>query len=808
MKLFLTAFIAIFFLYPTQITLAQSKAPVIPDVLKKKFDYYNFKKQQDVLFAHFDKNVYTSNENAWFTAYLLNSTSNENDVLSIMLVNDYNGAIVAKNKFKMDKGVASGSVFLHDTIPPGNYSFMLYTNIMVNGEPKNVFTQQITIKGTSQSSYKANLLLQDDDKTAKVPTTKVLLMTQSVDANLLAGATVNYYVGDKEHPTMKGTAKTDNAGQYLFTIPTKNITAENNVLHTQVIYGKEIKTVNIALPVQKSGLVVRFYPEGGNLSDGIPSVVGWEVKNTQGSPFAAKGTLYKDGKQVDTISTNEFGLGRFTVVPNKESNYTVKLGLSESRDSVFSLPAVLANAPVVTIANSLVNDTLKLVIKNKQPGKFYALVHNYQQVFNSVPVQLTGGSTAISIPLTDLPRGIAEITLLDSLERPYAERLFFAHYDQRDVLKATTDNNEYKTRQKVNVKLNLTGPDGKPVKGSVSIACVQANRVDVTKATDIASYFYLNDKLGALPTKQDNWSDKGFLEDVLLIKGWRRYTWADLMQASPKDTLKRLESLRFKGDVTDLGKPVKKSISFTLTRDSSRITFITAPNGGFDLDNEDLFVTENEKVHLFVNSNDKVEYFFNITDPYVKVNELLASQYSPRDRDYVLSVTQKDNQESLKGFEHSIQLREVKIRGVDSLMNACGDYYCINGILNCPNHHHDPGNKVPEKGKIYYIFNPLTETKKPYKYTGCNPDEDDADKGFSGIHYGIEFYPADYEKDNTPETQYLSTIYWNRLYNITPDKEATVSFFTGDITGAFKIIVQGITDSDVVYGEKSFTVNK
>jgi hypothetical protein len=28
-------------------------------------------------------------------------------------------------------------------------------------------------------------------------------------------------------------------------------------------------------------------------------------------------------------------------------------------------------------------------------------------------------------------------------------------------------------------------------------------------------------------------------------------------------------------------------------------------------------------------------------------------------------------------------------------------------------------------------------------YKGCNPDEADAAKGFNGVHYAMEFYPAD-----------------------------------------------------------------
>jgi uncharacterized protein YfaS (alpha-2-macroglobulin family) len=36
--------------------------------------------------------------------------------------------------------------------------------------------------------------------------------------------------------------------------------------------------------------------------------------------------------------------------------------------------------------------------------------------------------------------------------------------------------------------------------------------------------------------------------------------------------------------------------------------------------------------------------------------------------------------------------------------------------------------------------------------------------------------------------------------------ETSFSFNTGDLTGQFKVIVQGVTDRGVVYGEKEITV--
>jgi hypothetical protein len=78
---------------------------------------------------------------------------------------------------------------------------------------------------------------------------------------------------------------------------------------------------------------------------------------------------------------------------------------------------------------------------------------------------------------------------------------------------------------------------------------------------------------------------------------------------------------------------------------------------------------------------------------------------------------------------------------------------------------------------------------------------------FNGINGAQEFYPADYSK-KLEEKQYLSTLYWKHLVKISSVKDAELSFYTGDITGKFKIVIQGITGNDVTYGETTFNVTK
>lgn len=76
----------------------------------------------------------------------------------------------------------------------------------------------------------------------------------------------------------------------------------------------------------------------------------------------------------------------------------------------------------------------------------------------------------------------------------------------------------------------------------------------------------------------------------------------------------------------------------------------------------------------------------------------------------------------------------------------------------------------------------------------------------SGISLPKEFYVSDITNKNEPIN--FATIYWNYHFLVDDKGKTEVKFATGDITGAFKIIVQGVTEKGVVFGEKTIEVIK
>ncbi|MDB5114772.1 MAG: hypothetical protein JWQ79_264 [Mucilaginibacter sp.] len=780
------------------------------DGLGSKMSLYGIKNQSPILFIHFDKTIYSTNENVWFTAYLFNCADyKEYKTLSLTLVRDDNRAIVLEDKFVISNGFVFGNTFIPDSLSAGNYSFVATTNRLKNGDPEIVFTQPVTVKTDELQGFVASLNPVDTAVTALQQ--KILLLVNFTNIKEIPlSVPVSYYVGNASHPIITGAVKTT-AGQYVFNIPSKLLNQNTNRLHVQVKYKKEVKEISIALPVPPQPAIVRFYPEGGYLVNNIPGTVGWEVKSAAGNPLGVNAILYQNKKAIDTLTTSSYGFGKFSLTPKAGNTYYVKLFGVNKKDTLYKLPAAITRSPALSLPTALVNDTLTVNLHGEPYEKLYLIVHNYKQLFFTTPVIIgSSNKKTVKFLLNGVPKGLAQITVIDSLGRPFAERMFFAHYNQKTSLLIATDMGEYATRKKVTVKLKL---DSKADSGFVSVACVQENRIEINKKNDIETSIYLKNDVDNIPVREtyfgNNEADKQFLENILLVKGWRRYIWQDMLKTEPADTINRFENITFKGYVTYLGKSLKKETSI-INFNQPLAPIRIGQSGVFALNDTDLITEPGKKLRFIVGGGNTQDYQIHLPEPYTKTDQQLAMQLQPTD--YNTPAQESTQYMQLADNEHAIHLKEVIINtNRDGLFrtgpggpgtDACGNYVCRYNVLNCTNHRSEPDNRPPVEGETY------TGSNGPYH--GCIPPPVDSDSvlKLKGIYAAQEFYPSDYSQVNPSAPEYLSTIYWKHRLKVSSDKDTEFSFYTSDITGKFKIVVQGVAKTDVVYGEKTFNVIK
>ncbi|WEK18605.1 MAG: hypothetical protein P0Y49_17595 [Candidatus Pedobacter colombiensis] len=522
------------FLFSGHIAFAQQEQPLLVDPLAKQLYLYKLANPSPRLFVHYDKNIYTNNETIWFTGYLLTESGTNTDqhnIMSVALIRNSDSLIVKHQKFLMATSLSFGSMVLPDSMLAGDYHLLASTNRVVNGVPEAVFIQPITIKTNINPSFNAGLKILEPGIIGVKPN-QVLLSVTTRDARFLPKPVeVSYRYGQLTKKT-----KTNASGEVILKLDEQENIPDPN-LYIKLRYGKDSSFLNLSLPVTKRSARVGFYPEGGNLVNGVQCRVGVEIKDQQLAVVSLKAQLYKNDKVIDTIETNSYGIGSFLLNPEKGSIYKIKLLHSGFKDSSYLLPPILDKGIGIYIAEAAAKDTLKVKLRTAQNEHFFIRVHNFKETFIYNHLNARSSDTNLIISLEEVPTGLTTLTISDSLGRPLAERMFFAHYNPTSKLTISSDQPVYEQRKKVTLKLKLNHSDSLAI---VSISCVQDNRLSSKLNTDIESYTYLASSLTALPPYSitRGYEDLRYMDDILLVKGWRKYTWQDLMQTKPSDTIK------------------------------------------------------------------------------------------------------------------------------------------------------------------------------------------------------------------------------------------------------------------------------
>ena len=754
--------------------------------------------QDAKLFIHFDKTIYSNNEVAWFTGYLLNASSEEivkHEVLSVALIRDADSTVIKQDKYLIEKGLALGCMLLPDSIAPGSYHFLATTNRVSKGIPDVFFQQSIIIKTDLPPAFTARIKLMDEKTTTQIH--QVLLAVTTNDARFLPKPLdVSYRYGNLYRKT-----KTNVSGELLLSVKEQPDLKDPN-LYAKINYGKDSSFVNIPLPVSVKRAYVKFYPEGGYLADQLPAVVAWEVRDQHSAMVTLKAELYEDNRIIDTIETDPYGIGRFQLIPKKECTYRVKLLHSAFADSIYPLPNILDHGLSIAISNAAATDTLRATLRTNTQQKVLITISDRAHAYPAIELIVNHTGRKIKLPMSELPTGLHTLTVSDSLGRPLAERMFFARYDPMQRMDLSTDQLVYNQRQKVTLKLNMTGLD---TTGLVSIACVQDNRISNRLQTDIGTYNYLSSELSNLPISMNEraFSDLHYVEDILLTRGWRKYSWQE-------NSEKQYDSLSFKLAVKWSGKKLKKPVPVNYIRDNDVGVLVTDNSGSLTIANPILLSPYGRKMILFLAGNYDPANTIEIHDPYTANNKLYSKFIAP-ELSAIPSSVQNNRVLTLNNNEKVNRLQEVVIKVVDPSIvpesfrirgvNPCGDYACKNSIINCRNHFGSLQNTQPIVGNIYtldmgikgpYIGCGIIDRTKSFKLDTIDP-----------IYTQKEFYVNDFS--DPEDTAIVSTLYWNHATVLTP-RTQEITFYTSDITGKFRVVVQGISNSDVLFGQYYFEV--
>ena len=276
---------------------------------------------------------------------------------------------------------------------------------------------------------------------------------------------------------------------------------------------------------------LRFFPEGGDLIDGIPSKVAFKATDERGMPASAEGVLVEDGRVVAQLKSLHDGMGFFFLTPHKASSYKAVL------DDGSEFPFCNIQTAGLTLRLQKQSDRY-LDFQLSQPEdatpQTVRLVGRMRGMTCCTATATLHGSLRVRMPMeTFTQQGIAEFTLYNEVDRPMAERLVYVHPQRRLYMEVKTDKKRYWKREKGTLKIRVTDEHGKPVQANLALSLFDKAYVNEKAPENLLSYCFLSTEIRgnihnpAYYFDERNKDRLKSLDLLLLTQGWRRYVWEE-----------------------------------------------------------------------------------------------------------------------------------------------------------------------------------------------------------------------------------------------------------------------------------------
>ena len=144
--------LVLFVVIISQFTLtAQDGIDSIQGIIRKKNKYFNI--QREVIHLHLNKTTYTSDEEIWFKAYIVDNLDKKPfDTTTNLYVTlyDQNGLKIEEKLYYASRGFADGNFKIPENLQSGNYTLMASTAHQENFLEDEKFYQKIFVKNLSE----------------------------------------------------------------------------------------------------------------------------------------------------------------------------------------------------------------------------------------------------------------------------------------------------------------------------------------------------------------------------------------------------------------------------------------------------------------------------------------------------------------------------------------------------------------------------------------------------------------------------------------------------------------------------------
>jgi hypothetical protein len=399
--------------------------------------------------------------------------------------------------------------------------------------------------------------------------------------------------------------------KYVQVFSTDNENAKENATSNLETKIPEQENDSKTIVNDKNRIDFQFFPESGELVNGLPSKVGFKVLDSYGNGKIIEGTIVDDENNlVTSFKSNALGMGHFIL--NKvdvKKNYHAKT----SNNNLYPLPKIASIGNVLSVIHKE-NTIILTGISNYMKNDSIYVTASFRGVnvydFKSI---LQNGTFRFSIPNDKLPQGIIAFTMLDNNKRKVAERLYFnKRLDNHPHIKISSEKPVYPKRDLTHFSIETTDKNNNPIIANTSVLVLNKQQLGTMQnmRDHIVSYFLMSSELKGTIEKpgfyfNKNTNTENDLDALMLTQGWRQYKYEkpyDKLIFNPEPSLTISGKVIIKQQ-KDASKETNLTMA-TYGKDVMLYTQTTDSLGSFKFDLDDEF-GENVKVLISSKKNGK-----------------------------------------------------------------------------------------------------------------------------------------------------------------------------------------------------------
>jgi hypothetical protein len=767
------------------------KQPMLEQITKNFASFFKENKNER-LYIKTDKTYYKPGETIWFSVFVREDESlKASDISEIVHVEFLNpkGAIDKHIKLVVENGIAKGDLNLTGYLG-GIFTIKAYTTYQKNDDNILLAEKEITIQSVVMPRVKMKL---DFDKKAYGKGDKVvadLVFTDNTN-NSIANQNIDGNVNIDGNTSLSSNSKTDATGKVKieFTLP-KDLNSIDVLANFKIKHEGSIESISRSVPVVLNKISIAFYPEGGDMIDGVAGKVAFSAKNEFEKSADVEGYIFDDNNEVITkFSSFHNGIGSFDLAPQSGMHYFAKITKPEGISTIFNLPDALKNGYSLA-AKSISKENISLSVFSFKQDTLSIVAQTRGKVYHSQSFSALKGVNNLNISTQKFPVGISQITLFDSKGIARAERLAFVNQTKQLSIKITPDKAQYRPNEKVTLNIRTLDEEGLPVSGDLALSVVDDNLLSFAddKQGNILSKMLLEPELKEKVEEPNFYFDTKepkaaqALDNLMLTAGWRRYTWKQRNTLSPVEKPYKAEVAKIKGKVINFqGNPLAGA---KITLLPSKKSTTTDKDGNFMspsfhlLDDKEFEVSMNG----FITSKQAV---------YNYENEYYISLRKEGDPIYYMSEAAGGGRMQMRGARNkNLAINDMAMEAdmVQMPMEAMAE-----GIDMAP---------LPkDEEKVDNVYKLIPDEVIEREEVGDLRDAEMKKKEKvivkGAVFYRGKEFPKREPKEiqNEERSDLGSTAFWAGHISTDQSGKARIEFYTNDVISSFKAIAEGFGEN-------------